>query len=327
MIKTYFLAAILDILFTHNGQMLSNIIMQRTANREISMWLPNLANLRYIPSCAEVRLVKRPRLILRGGEGGALLDLEMDPEPSKPLKSASDSKKLVKDWSTTSTPEDDKALGVWSAESSLRPESELSEGRHASSSAPSSTGLGVHGNCSWDRLRQIGIPIFELPELGKAAKEASMMRRSRDFAEQTIEWKREERATMAAETARRAAMRERGTKLGLWGPEEGRQIEGEPCSACGRVLCVCEHLAEEEEMRRRGIQDPFERIKDRHILAPGEVRDALPPPPPAPAPAPIHTTTDPNSASPSPTLRFYPDSLAAASAAAAFIIHTSSLIR
>ena len=101
---------------------------------------------------------------------------------------------------------------------------------------------------------------------------------------------------MAAETARRAAMRERGTKLGLWGPEEGRQIEGEPCSACGRVLCVCEHLAEEEEMRRRGIQDPFERIKDRHILAPGEVRDALPPPPPAPAPAPIHTTTDPNSA-------------------------------
>jgi hypothetical protein len=111
-----------------------------------------------------------------------------------------------------------------------------------------------------------------MPGLSKAAKEASLMRRSRDFAEQTIDWKRKERAELAAETARRSAARERGRTTGLWDSDEGRQIEGEPCGACGRVLCVCEHLAEEEEMRRRGIVDPFERIKDSHILAPGEVR-------------------------------------------------------
>ncbi len=128
----------------------------------------------------------------------------------------------------------------------------------------------MHGNCTWDRIKQIGIPVFEVAGLKKVAKEAKMLRQSRDFAEQAMDWKRKERVAAAAETGRRSAARERGRQQGLWGSDEGAQIEGEPCGACGRVLCCCEHLAEEKELQRRGIEDPFERIKDRHIVMPGQ---------------------------------------------------------
>ncbi len=230
-------------------------------------------------------------LHLRGGSGEHdFLDLDTDSEEVTPrnLKKAEQPKGNGEEWSSTSTPDEDKAVGVWSAESSIRPDSVPSEGQSHSSSAASSTGLGVHGNCTWDRIKQIGIPVFEIPGLKKAANEAKMLRQSRDFAEQAMDWKREEREAVAAETERRSVVRERGRQQGLWGSDEGAQIEGEPCKACGRVLCCCEHLAEEEELQRRGIEDPFERIKDRHILMPGQATPppASPPsvPPPSPSP-------------------------------------------
>ena len=136
--------------------------------------VPRKQTMRSLQLCTQnwLHKFKYSALNLRGGETGetdqTCLDLQMEPEENT-LPASKKVEAGVKGdaWSTTSTPEEDKALGMWSAESSLQPESAPSEDRPPSSSAPSSTGLGVHGNCSWDRIRQIGIPVFELQELTK----------------------------------------------------------------------------------------------------------------------------------------------------------------
>jgi len=74
---------------------------------------------------------------------------------------------------SASTPSGESDIGKWSYESSVGPSSAgPAEGR---SSEDSSTGLGIHGR-NWSHVKALGIPIFEVPELKKVAKEAKLLR-------------------------------------------------------------------------------------------------------------------------------------------------------
>jgi len=172
---------------------------------------------------------------------------------------------------SASTPPDEPGLDNWSYQSSSGPGSPGPA--EQPDSEDSSTGLGIH-NRNWSHIKALGLPVFEIPELAKVAKEARLLRHAADGAYEAQGYRMEEKKANKEEYERRKAVAKRGKELGWFEKGEGEKIEGEPCAKCHKILCTCEYEKEQEQMRKRGYEDPFERIKDRGILQPG--RDFLP---------------------------------------------------
>ena len=172
---------------------------------------------------------------------------------------------------SASTPPDEPGLDNWSYQSSSGPGSPGPA--EQPDSVDSSTGLGIH-NRNWSHIKALGLPVFEIPELAKVAKEARLLRHAADGAYEAQGYRMEEKKANQEEYERRKAVAKRGKELGWFEKGEGEKIEGEPCAKCHKILCTCEYEKQQEQMRKRGYEDPFERIKDRGILQPG--RDFLP---------------------------------------------------
>jgi hypothetical protein len=141
------------------------------------------------------------------------------------------------------------------------------------SSEESSTGLGIH-NRNWSHVKAIGLPVFEYPQFNKVAKEAKLLRHAADGAYEAQGYCTEEKTRKLKEYARRKRIADEGKEHGWFQNGDGERIDGHPCAVCHKILCTCEFAKEQEAMRRRGFEDPFERIKDRGILQPGQ--DFLP---------------------------------------------------
>lgn len=99
--------------------------------------------------------------------------------------------------------------------------------------------------------------------------------RAQAAAEGGAEWKEKERERIKRESQVRGETVREAVKLGLMDEHEATvEMTGSACGKCKKVLCFCEYLEEEEHMRRRGIDDPFSRVKESHIIQPGQ--DVLP---------------------------------------------------
>ena len=138
-----------------------------------------------------------------------------------------------------------------------------------------STGLGIHQS-NWTRIKEIGIPVFTMPEFDHAAREAKVLKRAAERGASAKGLSAAAKRSEMREQAERRKIAKEGRELGWFSSEDGREITGKPCETCKRVLCYCEHFRNAERLRKRGFVDPFARAKDSHILQPG----SSPPPPP-----------------------------------------------
>lgn len=129
---------------------------------------------------------------------------------------------------------------------------------------------------NWTRIDEIGLPVYDLPEFASVAGEARVLKRAQAAAEGGVEWRERERERIKKESQiRRETVREAIEQGMLEEHEAAVELKGgSACSKCKKVLCFCDFLEEEKKMRKRGIDDPFARVKESHILQPGQ--DVLP---------------------------------------------------
>ena len=143
---------------------------------------------------------------------------------------------------SASTPPDEPGLDNWSYQSSSGPGSSGLAAQQGDSE-DSSTGLGIH-NRNWTHVKSIGIPVFEIPELAKVAKEARLLRHAADGAYEAQGYRMEEKKRSKEDYERRKAVAKRSKELGWFNKGEGERIEGEPCTTCHKILCTCEYEKE-----------------------------------------------------------------------------------
>ena len=84
-----------------------------------------------------------------------------------------------------------------------------------------------------------------------------------DGAYEAQGYRTEEKKRSQAEYQRRKSVADEGREKGWFDDGQGERIDGAPCTTCHKILCTCDVERENEEMRKRGYEDPFERIKDR----------------------------------------------------------------
>eukprot|EP00960_Hanusia_phi_P057709 763635-Hanusia_phi.AAC.3 len=125
----------------------------------------------------------------------------------------------------------------------------------SASSEAESTGLGIHSH-NFTRLHEIGLPVFDNPDFKDVAQEAKILKQASMAVEEVKGFRKGEKAKERRRLAESKAIHEEGKRNDWWVHGDLEEIKGKPCETCGKIL-------EDEELERKGIEDPFERVKDR----------------------------------------------------------------